>query len=100
MACISDSVFFTLEFELPAYILPVLPPATLLIADRIGTGWANTSRITGILSLCLGAAAYVYATRSGLLSPTEAVMCTAPFILAGLFAMLWSRFRTASVVSI
>jgi 4-amino-4-deoxy-L-arabinose transferase-like glycosyltransferase len=90
--------------KLPGYILPVLPGASLIAGERLarlsatskGQNWSL--RGTGVICLILGAISLVYASRSTVLSLRCAVLVALPLFAAGIFAVVWTRFRSTSVV--
>jgi 4-amino-4-deoxy-L-arabinose transferase-like glycosyltransferase len=92
--------------KLPGYILPVLPAASLIVGERLARLSAiSTSRnwplrATGVVCLILGASVLVYTSRSTVLSLRCGLLIALPLFVAGVFAVVWTRFRSTSVVLI
>jgi 4-amino-4-deoxy-L-arabinose transferase-like glycosyltransferase len=92
--------------KLPGYILPVLPAASLIVGERlarlsaISTSRNWSLRATGVVCLILGATVLVYTSRSTILSLRCGVLIALPLFVAGFFAVVWTRFRSTSVVLI
>ena len=77
-------VFFSFSgSKLPGYILPALPAAALLIADRLrisNSRWPI--RTTGVICLALAIGAVVYAVQSRDFSVVCALAIAAPMVIA------------------
>jgi 4-amino-4-deoxy-L-arabinose transferase-like glycosyltransferase len=84
-------VFFSFSgSKLPGYVLPALPAAALLIADRLFSSLNWPFRVTGVICLVLGAGGIVYAAQSGQVTIFCAVVAALPMIGAGV-AAFWLR---------
>lgn len=91
--------------KLPAYILPALPGAALLIGERLsaflrGETSLKAMRATGLLFVCAAAVAVYYAKHAGVVSTGCAVAVAAPLAVAGLIATVYARLRRLSFVAI
>ena len=77
-------VFFSFSgSKLPGYILPALPAASLLIADRLLRSTARWPvRTTGVICLVLAVGGIVYAIQTGDISIGCAVAIAAPMVVA------------------
>jgi 4-amino-4-deoxy-L-arabinose transferase-like glycosyltransferase len=93
--------FFSLSnSKLPGYILPALPGAALLAGERLvrfarrGEAFGFLAmRLSGALTLLLAAASVIFAQHAQYLSLLSALIIAAPLIIAGGFALLWTRQR-------
>jgi 4-amino-4-deoxy-L-arabinose transferase-like glycosyltransferase len=95
-------VFFSFSgSKLPAYILPSLPAAALLVgerlcvltADKLRTGklvGLLTLRLTGVMLLLLAISGIVFVVEAGRVSLQCGLLMTAPLILAGSFVVFRS----------
>jgi 4-amino-4-deoxy-L-arabinose transferase-like glycosyltransferase len=84
-------VFFSFSgSKLPGYVLPALPAAALLIADRLFSSLNWPFRVTSVICFALGVGGIVYAAQSGHVSISCAVVAAAPMIAAGVAAW-WLR---------
>ena len=84
-------VFFSFSgSKLPGYVLPALPAAALLIADRLFSDLNWPYRVTGVICFVLGIGGIVYAAQSGQVSMICAVVVAVPVIAAGV-AAFWLR---------
>ncbi len=99
-------VFFSIsESKLTAYILPVLPAAALLVAERI-TCFLNARRgdlvlrSTGVLLVGLGAVGGWYMAHRSSLSPTLSAISMSPPIITGAAAIVRPQLRKALVILI
>ncbi|MFN2532883.1 MAG: ArnT family glycosyltransferase [Pyrinomonadaceae bacterium] len=89
--------------KLPGYILPVLPAAACLIAERVivvGRDSLLALRATGLICWSAVLAAVVYASRSSLVSTQCAALITAPVFAAGFAALFIARARLHAVFAI
>lgn len=92
-------VFFSFSrSKLPAYVLPALPGAALLVGARLaryvrGEGGKITMRVTGAFLLVLAAAGLVYVVKSHDITPTCIIIVVVPLALIGLFAILWKSYQ-------
>lgn len=91
--------------KLPAYILPSLPGAALLIGDRLksflrGEAGAKAMRATGLLIIIGAVAVIYYAKHTGDVSTACAFSISVPLFVAGLIATVWTRLRHLSFVAI
>ena len=89
--------------KLPAYILPALPAAALLIADRLTIfrrerRGESFSRITGLLFVSVAIAAAWYSSRVGWLPKSCVIAGVAAAAVVGLFAIIFPRRRAASYI--
>jgi len=98
-------IFFSFgNSKLPGYIVPVLPAASLIIGERLwrlNSGHTNSNwaiRITASLCLLFAIGTPVYAWLTKDLSPACAFLIAAPLCLAGGFALLPLRKKTAAVL--
>lgn len=79
--------------KLPGYILPVLPPVSILVAERItrlcasekGPGW--TTIITGLIVIVLAISGILYASFSSFPTTQTAVLLTLPLLISGFVAL-------------
>ncbi|MGA9994795.1 MAG: glycosyltransferase family 39 protein [Pyrinomonadaceae bacterium] len=91
--------------KLPAYILPSLPGAALLIGERLsaflrGEASGKAMRATGLL-LVIGAVTVIYyAKHTGDVSLSCALAVSAPLFVAGVIATIWARLRQLSFVAV
>jgi 4-amino-4-deoxy-L-arabinose transferase-like glycosyltransferase len=91
-------VFFSFSgSKLPAYILPSLPGAALLVGERLSAfvfkkeeSWL-IARLTAVAFLLLGVAGIIFAQQTGKASPMCSLMVVAAPILAGTFILLQKR---------
>ena len=89
--------------KLPAYILPALPAAAWLIADRLtifrlerrGEGF---TRITGLLFVLVAMAAAWYSLRLAWLPKACVIAGVATAALVGLFAVIFPRRRATAYI--
>ncbi len=98
-------IFFSFaSSKLPGYILPVLPAAALIAGERLArftSGVTNTvwpARATAILFLLFAIAAPIYAMNSGAVSVQSALAIAIPLTMAGAFALISQRSRTAAIL--
>ena len=90
--------------KLPGYILPVLPPALLLLSRSVtqlsgdGPRWPFT--ISGVLCVLMGIAGAIYGIRAEHLSTSCVLIASVPFICAGIFASVWKGARWSMLASI
>ena len=100
-------VFFSFSgSKLPAYILPSLPAAALLIGDRL-LAFINdqqasnkTLGVTAALAAGLGIGGLVYAHQTGIVALRCAALVAAPAILVGVLIVWAKRTRLFAVVMI
>ncbi|HYE13717.1 MAG TPA: hypothetical protein VD968_04665, partial [Pyrinomonadaceae bacterium] len=108
--------FFSLSgSKLPGYVLPALPGAALLAADRVhryvrGEGGLTAMRVTGVLALLLFAAGLAYAFQGSLpwgggagapgLSTACALFVVAPAGASGALALLWPGRRALCATAV
>ena len=95
-------VFFSFSgSKLPGYILPALPAAAFLIADRFIDSVSKWSlRATGAICLVLAAGAFVYALQSREISLGCATMIAVPLLAAAVASFAKQRERRLSPVLI
>jgi 4-amino-4-deoxy-L-arabinose transferase-like glycosyltransferase len=89
--------------KLPAYILPSLPAAALLIGERLSNfvsegGSKLTMRITAVLCLLVGIGAVLYEHQAHRASFRCAVMVVVPVILLGSFILVSAGKRLLNTV--
>jgi 4-amino-4-deoxy-L-arabinose transferase-like glycosyltransferase len=89
--------------KLPAYILPALPMAALLVADRLTVfrldrRGENFTRLTGLLFVLAAGAAAWYSWRLGWLPKSCVVAGAAAAAVVGLFGMFYPRRWAASYI--
>lgn len=92
--------------KLPGYILPVVPPALILIGSSL-TRFQTAGRprwpirLTGVLWFAVGLGAVSYGLRVEHLSTACTALAAAPIIIAGLIAVLWgSAWRSGATLSL
>jgi 4-amino-4-deoxy-L-arabinose transferase-like glycosyltransferase len=82
-------VFFSFSgSKLPGYVLPALPAAALLITDRLSSSLRWPLRVTGVICFVLGIGGIVYASQSGYVSLSCAVLAAVPLIAAGVASFM------------
>ncbi len=92
--------------KLPGYILPGLPAAALLIADRLArfisvSGYSKWPlRATGAICLALGIGGLIYASRSGHVSIGCALLAGVPMFAGAAWSFLLPRWRQTALASI
>jgi 4-amino-4-deoxy-L-arabinose transferase-like glycosyltransferase len=97
-------VFFSLSVsKLPGYVLPALPAATLLTGKALveflqGERLRIAIRATGISMLCVVIAGVIYARQLHLVSNAWLIVMAAPLLLGGLFVLMRTNQRRASVI--
>lgn len=88
-------IFFSFSTsKLPGYILPVLPALALIAGERLSlilseaarNSWAV--RTTGLVCVTLAASAAIYSVRTAEFPTRSGVVITAPFLVAGMAALL------------
>ncbi|HKP36954.1 MAG TPA: hypothetical protein VJT71_08845, partial [Pyrinomonadaceae bacterium] len=87
--------------KLPAYVLPAVPAAALLVADRITAYRAKQSgkvtvRVSGILFLIAAVAANWVLWRATEVPRSSVIAGTAACAVSGLFALIFPRKTTAA----
>jgi 4-amino-4-deoxy-L-arabinose transferase-like glycosyltransferase len=91
--------------KLPGYILPILPSSMLLLSTSVTQLNARTDLrwpyvTCGVLCFVMGTIGAVYGIRIEHL-PTMCVLSAAlPFMAAGIFAILWNRDRSRTLLVI
>jgi 4-amino-4-deoxy-L-arabinose transferase-like glycosyltransferase len=92
-------VFFSFSgSKLPGYVLPALPAAALLIADRLSSPLNWPLRVAGVICFVLGVGGIVYAGQSGYVTIGCAVVAAMPLMAAGVSTFLLSR--TGAITSV
>ncbi len=91
--------------KLPGYILPALPAVALLAGERVRTLLrSNTSSwpmgLTGAVMVIAGATAITLAGQSHWIPLQSVVWIMTPLILAGGFALFFTRRRTWSALAV
>jgi 4-amino-4-deoxy-L-arabinose transferase-like glycosyltransferase len=91
--------------KLPAYVLPSLPAAALLIGERVtafvrGHGTVTTMRITAVTCLVLAAGGAIFARSSGKVPVACVVLLAATAAVAALISFFLASKRTVAVSSI
>jgi 4-amino-4-deoxy-L-arabinose transferase-like glycosyltransferase len=91
-------VFFSFSgSKLPAYILPSLPAAALLVGERLSvyisdkTANGVTMRLTAAMLLLFAVAGVIYAQQTDKVSLRCALLIAAPLVLVGAFALISTR---------
>lgn len=97
--------FFSLSgSKLPAYVLPSLPAAALLIGERLWSflskekGGDAAMRVTGVLCLILAVGAFVYAQQTHMISLRCAGLMLAPVVLLSSFVALRRSNRMLRII--
>lgn len=97
-------VFFSFSgSKLPGYILPVLPPVSVLVGGRIARLCASKSILkwppitTGIIVLVLALGSILYASQSGFPKVQTAVLLTLPLIISGVLTILLQHRRCTAM---
>jgi 4-amino-4-deoxy-L-arabinose transferase-like glycosyltransferase len=96
-------VFFSFsESKLPAYVLPALPGAALLVGEQLARflrdeGGGGAMRVTGAVLLLLPPAGMIYVVRGGYISTGCAITVALPLACAGALALVWTRRRSLCV---
>jgi 4-amino-4-deoxy-L-arabinose transferase-like glycosyltransferase len=95
-------VFFSFSgSKLPGYILPALPAAAFLIADRFVDSISKWSlRATGLLCLALAAGGFVYALQSRQISVGCGTLIAVPLLAAAVASLARQNERFMSVMLI
>jgi 4-amino-4-deoxy-L-arabinose transferase-like glycosyltransferase len=100
-------VFFSFSgSKLPAYVLPSLPAAALLIAERMSlfvSGNSNnvlTIRLTAVMLLLFAVVGIIYAQQTGKVSLRCALLVVAPLLLAGSLTLIGTRKRMLAAILI
>lgn len=100
-------LFFSLSgSKLPGYVLPAIPGAALLAAERVlrylrGVGEVLTMRLTGALALALCGGGLAYAYRSLAPFPVwEVVAIAGPAAVSGALALFAARRPALCVVTL
>ena len=99
-------VFFSFSgSKLPGYLLPAIPAAAILIGERMmrlssGTGSRWPVIVSGVIAVALAGGGIDYAFSSGAVSVRTAALISLPILLAGLFAVMGSRFVTAALLAV
>jgi 4-amino-4-deoxy-L-arabinose transferase-like glycosyltransferase len=100
-------VFFSFSgSKLPAYILPSLPAAALLIGKHLSlfvSGKSNnvlTIRLTGFMLLLFAPVGIIYAQQTGKVSLGCALLVVAPLLLAGSLNLITTRKRLLGAILI
>ena len=99
-------VFFSFSgSKLPGYLLPAIPAAAILTGERMarlasgaGSRWPVIA--SGFIAVALAGGGIYYASNSGAVSVRTVVLISLPILLAGLFAVMWSRFVTAALLAV
>lgn len=91
--------------KLPGYLLPVVPAAAILIGERM-TRLTSGERarwpiiVTGLIALVLAVGGTYYASEAGMPSMRNAILVSVPILIAGLFAVIFSRLKTAALLTV
>ena len=99
-------VFFSFSgSKLPGYLLPAIPAAAILIGERMARLTSGASSrwpvlASGVIAVALACGGIYYAFTSGAVSVRTAVLISLPILLAGLFAVMCSRFVTAALLAV
>jgi 4-amino-4-deoxy-L-arabinose transferase-like glycosyltransferase len=99
-------VFFSFaRAKLPAYILPVLPAAALIVSERIARLTSDSKaarwplRLSGLVCIVSAIGVLIYSRRSTDVALYCGILIAATLIVVGALALL-SRYRQASLLSI
>lgn len=99
-------VFFSFSgSKLPGYLLPAIPAAAILIGERMtrltsGAGSRWPVIVTGVIAVALAVGGLYYTFNSGVLPARIAVLISLPILVAGLFAIIFSRFVTGAILAV
>ena len=78
-------VFFSFSgSKLPGYVLPVLPAAAFLMAERLKSPSKWVWRSTGVICIVLGVGGIVYAAQTGYVSLSCAVFAAVPMLVVAI----------------
>jgi 4-amino-4-deoxy-L-arabinose transferase-like glycosyltransferase len=99
-------VFFSFSgSKLPGYLLPAVPAAAILIGDRMnrltsgaGSRWPIIAG--GVIALVLAGAGIYYSFTFGVPAVRTAFLVSFPILVGGLFAVIFSRLKTAAMMAI
>ncbi len=99
-------VFFSFSgSKLPGYLLPAVPAAAILIGERMtrltadgGSRWPIIA--SGVIAVVLAVGGIYYSFTAGVPSVRTAFLISFPLLLAGLFAVILSRLKTAALMAI
>ncbi len=87
--------------KLPGYLLPVLPAAAILIAERLTKShsrWPNLA--TGMITISLALGSIIYSIASGLPPLGITILVTFPFLASGLLVILLGRTANFTVLAV
>jgi 4-amino-4-deoxy-L-arabinose transferase-like glycosyltransferase len=95
-------VFFSFSgSKLPGYILPALPAAAFLVADRFNESISKWSlRATGVICVVLAAGGFVYAVQSRQISLVCATLIAVPLLAAAVASLAKPNERPVSLALI
>jgi 4-amino-4-deoxy-L-arabinose transferase-like glycosyltransferase len=95
-------LFFSFSVsKLPAYILPAVPAAAMLVGDRVAQGNSKWGlQATGVVCLLLSMVCLGFSYWSGLVSGRCALAVALPLGGAGLFAVTRNRSEVSAVLAI
>jgi 4-amino-4-deoxy-L-arabinose transferase-like glycosyltransferase len=92
-------VFFSFSgSKLPGYILPVVPAAAFLIAERLIPSSKWVRWFTGVICFVLGAGGIVYAVHTGYVSLNCALIAALPMVIAAVASFVLHADRAAQYV--
>jgi 4-amino-4-deoxy-L-arabinose transferase-like glycosyltransferase len=100
---VAPILFFSVSrSKLPGYILPALPGAMLLVAERLtrfvnGEEGKGAVRLTGAILFALALTGIVYAARTNDLTILCSLVIVAPLLIAGALALFWKGRRALRV---
>jgi len=93
-------LFFTFSSsKLPGYILPVLPPVSILVGERIARLCANKNSskwpviTTGLIVIVLAISGLTYTSYSGFPTMQTALLLTLPLFISGLVTIAFQHHR-------
>jgi 4-amino-4-deoxy-L-arabinose transferase-like glycosyltransferase len=92
-------VFFSFSgSKLPGYVLPALPGAALLVADRSVSPSKWAARLTGVICFVMGAGGMVYAARTGYVAMSFAFYAAVPMVVTAVVAFVYPPNRIVQYV--
>lgn len=92
-------VFFSFSgSKLPGYVLPVLPAAAFLIAERLKLSSKWAWRSTAVICLVLGVGGIVYAAQTGYVALSCAVFAAIPMVVVAIASFVLRADFAAPIV--
>jgi 4-amino-4-deoxy-L-arabinose transferase-like glycosyltransferase len=99
-------VFFSFSgSKLPGYLLPAIPAAAILIGERMTRLTADAESrwpiiASGVIALLLAGAGIYYSFTFGMPAVRTSLLISLPILVAGLFAVILARLKTAAMMAI